>query len=312
MYYFTDELFLQHDTGRGHPENPARLDAILDRLHKQSWFNELQMLPRRFASQKELLSNHSAVHLENLAKTCQGTGGAFNADTIVSPESFDAAYLAAGAGLAASDAVMAADTAKSKKALLLVRPPGHHATRDQAMGFCLLNNIAICAHYLKTLGLRRIAILDWDVHHGNGTEESFYKDASVLYISIHQQPCYPGTGLIEDIGQGAGEGFNLNVPMDPGSRDIDYQSAIADQVLPRLQEFLPEILLLSAGFDAHIKDPLANQQLTSGFYEWVTRQVAQATQHSTMGRSISFLEGGYHHEALAESVELHAAALLNT
>ena len=308
MFYFYDDLFLRHDTGYGHPENPGRLEAVMEYLGRQDGFSKWELLPRRFATKKEILSNHTPALWEKLARLSQSGGGAVDSDTILGPESFDAAHLAAGSGLAAADAVLDPKQ-NGTSALLLLRPPGHHARRDQAMGFCLFNNIAICARYLKQKGIERIAILDWDVHHGNGTEESFYKDPDVLYISSHQHPCYPGTGQAADTGEGAARGCNLNVPLPPHSGDAEYKRVYENQIFPRLREFAPEFLLISAGFDAHSKDPLAQMQLSSGFFEWVTQGSLEAVAESSRKRCISFLEGGYHHEALAESCELHAAVL---
>lgn len=308
MLFFTDDLFLKHNTGSGHPENARRLESIMNRLIKQSWFNNLEMLPGRVASELEICLNHSKNHFDYVRQSWKNHRTSLDPDTVISENSFDAALLAAGAGLSAADAIM---DNKGKQASLLLRPPGHHAITNQSMGFCIFNNIAICARYLLERGIKKIVILDWDVHHGNGTQDSFYDESEVLFISLHQYPCYPGSGAAVETGKGRGAGFNLNLPLSPGSNDEDYKKIIIDRILPEIEKFEPEFLLISAGFDAHSADPLAQMELSSGFFEWVTTRVLKTTQSSTLGRTISFLEGGYNLNALAESVECHLSSMLN-
>lgn len=304
---FTDDLFLQHDTGLGHPETARRLSAIRDVLERQSYFGKFATLPRRFAEPEEVALVHQSAYIDTLRKFCQKDGGYLDGDTIVSSQSYDAACLAAGVGLAAADGLLAGEI---DRAILLVRPPGHHSLPKRAMGFCLFNNIAIAARQLRARGLERIAILDWDVHHGNGTEAVFYQDPSVLFISVHQYPFYPGTGAATDQGEGAGLGTTLNCPMPSGAGRAEYEKAFADQIVPKLREFRPQVLLISAGFDAHRRDPLASINLDTPSFEWMTAQVLSVAEEFCQGRVISFLEGGYDLTALAESVEAHCAAML--
>lgn len=304
--YFTDDLFLEHNTGDRHPENYRRLVAIREALERQDFFGRLLPLSRRVATAEEIALNHDPQYVDQVADFCRTRGGLLDADTVVSTKSHDAAALSVGAGLEAADRILAGEV---DRALLLLRPPGHHSLRTRAMGFCLFNNIAITARYLQSRGLDRIAILDWDVHHGNGTEASFYSDPEVLFISTHQYPFYPGTGAATDRGEGAGLGTTLNIPMAGGSDDADYRSAFENQVFPALQEFRPSVLLISAGFDAHRRDPLASINLTTEFFEWATARVLEIAREHSAGRVISFLEGGYDLSALAECVSAHAAAL---
>ena len=304
---FTDDLFLEHNTGPDHPENYQRLIHIRERLEKQKYYGKLKMLDRRFATPDQIGLIHDAKYVKLVKEFCDKQGGFLDGDTICSKRSYEAASLAAGAGLEAADKIIAGDISR---ALLLLRPPGHHSLQSRAMGFCLFNNIAICARHLQSLGLSNIAILDWDVHHGNGTEAVFYDDPSVLFISIHQYPHYPGTGAAEDTGEGAGTGYTLNIPMAEGSGVLEYQAAFRNSVLPKLKEFKPDALLVSAGFDAHKDDPLAGIMLTTASFEWMTVQVREFADEYCQGRLVSFLEGGYNLGALSDSVETHAAALL--
>ncbi|MBX7059429.1 MAG: histone deacetylase [Leptospirales bacterium] len=305
--FFYDELFLQHDTGPGHPETARRLSAIHDRLQQQSYFGQLAMLAPRRASVEELSLCHEPDYINAARQFCTKGGGRLDADTVVSGESYRAAELAAGAGLQAADAMLSGTI---DRAFLLLRPPGHHSLRSSSMGFCLFNNIAITARYLREKGLQRVAIIDWDVHHGNGTEAEFYEDPSVLFISTHQYPFYPGSGAAEDCGRGPGLGATLNVPMARGSGDADFRQAFGEQILPALDNFAPEALLISAGFDAHERDPLAALELKSSSYEWMTHRLREIAERHARGRMLSFLEGGYDLPALAESAEAHCAALL--
>ncbi|MCE9599851.1 MAG: histone deacetylase, partial [Spirochaetia bacterium] len=214
---------------------------------------------------------------------------------------------AAGAGIAAADAIRAGNL---DRALLLVRPPGHHSLHDRAMGFCLFNNVAICARHLQSIGFAKIAIVDWDVHHGNGTQDAFYNDPSVYFISLHQYPFYPGSGSAAERGQGNGHGFTLNIPMAAGRGDTEYKRAFKEQITPELDRFEPDFILISAGFDAHRDDPLAQMSLTAASYEWMSRELLEVAGRHCNGNIISFLEGGYDLEALADSVEAHAQTLL--
>lgn len=305
--FFTDDVFLRHDTGAAHPENIRRLEAIRARIEKQPYFGRFTQLTRREASLEEIGRVHAIDYAERVAEACRQGGGRLDADTSVSPDSYKAAVVAAGAGLEAADRV---DAGEIQRALLLLRPPGHHSLHDRAMGFCLFNNVAVAARHLQAKGYERIAILDWDVHHGNGTEATFYDDPGVLFISTHQYPFYPGTGAASDVGRGKGAGFTLNVPLAGGSDEADYRRAFDEQVMPKLEDYQPQILLISAGFDAHKADPLAGMRLETRSYEWMSRRVLEFADQHCKGRVISFLEGGYDLDALAESVDAHAQVLL--
>lgn len=305
--YFTDDLFLEHDTGRTHPEHSNRLRAIRERFEK-TLAGRFLKLKGRSATPAEVELIHDARYVQSLEAFCKRDGGYLDGDTPVSAKSYDAAMLAAGAGLEAADRIKAGEISR---ALLLVRPPGHHSLQDRAMGFCLFNNIAICARYLQSIGFQRPAIVDWDVHHGNGTQDSFYEDPSVFFASLHQFPFYPGTGAASETGTKAGLGATLNVPLSAGSGDERYRTAFTEQLLPALENFGPDVLLISAGFDAHRDDPLAGMELTAASYEWMTRDLGEFANRQCGGRMISFLEGGYNLKALADSVEAHAAAMLS-
>lgn len=304
---FIDELFLKHDTGDFHPESMHRLEAIWERLGKAGILDKFYRLEKRFATKEELQLVHKGDYIDYVRDLAAKGGGYLDGDTVVSKHSFEAATLAAGSGLEAVDKVLSGTI---DRALLLVRPPGHHSLSYRGMGFCLFNNVALAARYALKKGLKRIVILDWDVHHGNGTQDEFYKEKEVLFISIHQFPFYPGTGAIDETGEGEGKGYTLNVPLPRGSDDADYKKAFENTILPKIVEYEPELILVSAGFDAHKKDPLGGMELSSGMYEWMTEKITSIAGECCKGRVISFLEGGYSLPALAESVQLHAEVLL--
>lgn len=306
--FFTDDIFLEHDTGSGHPENYRRLVAVRERLEKQSYYGTLQPLARRQATVDEIALVHDADYVRRVDRFCSETGsGYLDPDTKVSAKSYEAAAISAGAGLEAADRMMSGELRRS---VLMLRPPGHHSLPGRAMGFCLFNNVAVCAQYLREHhGLDRVAIVDWDVHHGNGTEAMFYEDPDVLFISTHQYPFYPGTGAAKDTGRGAGQGATLNVPMAHGSGDAEFRTAFDEQIVPALEQFQPGALLISAGFDAHRADPLAALLLQSSSYEWMSRRLLGFADEHCQGRVISFLEGGYDLDALAESVDAHTAVM---
>jgi acetoin utilization deacetylase AcuC-like enzyme len=264
------------------------------------------------ADEKWPLLCHSLEHVKRIRDLCRAGGGMLDEDTPVCPVSYDIALLSLGSVLGCCDAVM---TGKAKRAFSAGRPPGHHAEPDRAMGFCLFSNVAIAAKYLqKTHGVGRVAIVDFDVHHGNGTQACLEDNPSVLFISLHQHPrtCYPGTGYEKEIGIGAGEGFTLNIPMRPRSDDEDYILAIQDRVVPALSDFRPEILLISAGFDGHRDDPLAHVNLSDDAFETMTSQLVQVANAHCGGRVVSALEGGYNLRALGRCVVRHLIALRDT
>ena len=306
--FIYDTQFLEHDTGAGHPERPARLTAALAQVHKSPWCGELRMLTAQPADLSWIETVHRLDYIRRAAAACkEGAPYLDTPDVVISARSFEVATLAVGAALTLADDVIAGHAANG---FALVRPPGHHAEREAALGFCLFNNIAVLARYLQRQhGLDKIAILDWDVHHGNGTQHSFEEDPSVLYISLHQYPYYPGTGGAGEIGTGRGRGATLNCPMPAGATDSAYEIAFVEQVLPRLALFKPEAILISAGFDAHRDDPLADVQLSTDCYAWMTARVLEVAAQYAGGRVISLLEGGYHLSRTAECIERHVAVL---
>ncbi len=292
------ERFMEHRPPGYHPENPQRLKVIYEYLEK-NWNNGFLDLPSREAVDDEILLIHTRTYLDEVKGT-EGTSGHFDADTYYSQKSFRTALLAVGSILNAVDAVVRKDV---QSAFAFVRPPGHHAERDRAMGFCIFNNVAIAARYAQQRhGIKRILIVDWDLHHGNGTQWAFYSDPSVLYFSTHQYPYYPGTGAINECGSGEGEGFNINVPLKPGMTDSDYSEIFKRILVPVCYEFKPEFIIVSAGFDAHRDDPLGGMALTEKGYGRMTEILLSLAERFANGRLILTLEGGYHLEALKNSV----------
>ena len=253
----------------------------------------------RPATRGELLRVHSVDHLATIDATA-GRAVALDPDTYTSPDSRDVALLASGAAMVAAERVLDASPSAPAHAFALVRPPGHHAERDRAMGFCLYNNVAVAAAHALALGVRRVAIVDYDVHHGNGTQWIFYDDPRVLYISTHQHPFYPGSGAAEEAGHGPGEGFTVNVPLEAGATDGDYQAVFSALILPVLDQFAPELLLVSAGFDAHERDPIARMRLSTLGYASLTRQLCDVAKRHSRDRSVWVTEGGYDLRALEE------------
>ena len=264
--------------------------------------------PRR-ATDQEITRIHDADYLTSIKETA-GRAVALDPDTFTSPGTFEAVYLAAGAAVTAVDHVM--DGGAGTRAMALVRPPGHHAERNRAMGFCLFNNIAIAAAHARARGLKRVAVVDYDVHHGNGTQWSFYSDPSVLFVSSHQYPYYPGTGAAGDTGTGAGTGFTVNLPMSAGATDADYELAYTKVALPVLAQFRPELILISAGFDAHMNDPLAGMRVTSPYFGHLTAAIADIANTHCAGKLVAVTEGGYDLVALAESLRATIGALEST
>ena len=297
-----------HEPGPGHPERPARLAAIERRLAEVGLIGDLDPAEAAPAARAAIELVHPGTHIEHVEREVN-SGAAFvdSADANVGPGSFDAALLAAGGALLAVDRVA---SGAWKNAFVAVRPPGHHAEESRAMGFCLFNNVALAArHIQRAHGLRKVAILDWDVHHGNGTQHIFERDPDVFYASLHQYPHYPGTGAADERGLGDGEGSVLNCPMAPGTGDYEWLAAFETEVLPALDAFGPEFLLISAGFDAHARDPLSATLLTESAFERMTVQALALAADKCGGRVVSVLEGGYDLEGLARSVEAHVRAL---
>jgi acetoin utilization deacetylase AcuC-like enzyme len=288
---------LAHDT-RGHPEQPARISAIEAALDARDWLGfEREQAPA--IARERLESVHPASYIESIERFCAAGGGLLDLDTVASPGSWDAALHAAGGAARAVDALCGGDAAR---AFCGLRPPGHHAEPDRAMGFCLFNNVAVAARQaLDVHGVERVLVLDWDVHHGNGTNDIFNRTDAVLYASIHQSPLYPGTGPIADVGEGAGEGFTVNLPVPAGSGEDRWLSLVEHVVAPIARSYRPGLVLISAGFDGHRDDPLADCDLTDGSYAALAAAMRSLADelHAPLG---IVLEGGYDLRALAGSV----------
>ncbi|HUV82830.1 MAG TPA: histone deacetylase [archaeon] len=297
--------FLKHDIG-SHPENAGRLVAIMNGLEKTGLIDSLIRIEPILANIEQIRYIHSSDYIQ-MVKDFSSIGMPLDPDTPTLEHSFKTALLAAGGVIAAVDAVIGG----LDSVFALVRPPGHHAEPDRGMGFCLFNNVAIAARYAQAQGLEKVLIVDWDVHHGNGTQKAFYEDDSVLYFSIHQSPHFPGTGKINEIGSGKGEGFTINVPLPQGAEDADYLYVFEKVLLPISRKFRPDIILVSAGQDGHRDDPLAGMNLTSEGYALMTGVVQSLAEELSGGRLILALEGGYNHKALADSVISIFLALLN-
>jgi len=301
--------YLKHDTGVGHPERPARLSSLVNHLLTRPEWHSQMHIRSRTATIENLALVHPEKHVRLIETRCKsGETILDQGDTHACRESFDIALLAAGGVLEAVDGVARGDF---RSVFCAVRPPGHHAETATVMGFCLFNNVAVGARYAqKHHGIGRVAIVDWDVHHGNGTQEIFHEDPSVLYISLHQYPFYPGTGAESERGFGKGEGFTVNCPMKAGSGEKEYLQAFQKTIVPALDQFKPELLLISAGFDAHKDDPLAGIELTEESFSKMTKMLMDVADRYCEGRIVSVLEGGYDLAALARSVEVHVRGLL--
>ena len=306
-----DQRFQKHLAGAGHPERPERLIAIEQALGEAGLTEQCQPLTVQPADIETILRIHSEPYRKRLSEACQeGLPFIDAADSGICPESYDIALLAVGSCLEAVDAVMAG---RVHNAFCAVRPPGHHAEADRSMGFCMFNNIAIAAgHLLAKHELSRVMILDFDVHHGNGTQHTFESDGRVFYCSLHGHPAYlyPGTGFAEENGKGKGVCTTLNLPMMPSEGDESYRTAFDEKFLPVAHAFAPEFVLISAGFDAHRDDPLAFIELEDESFDWMTRALCDLAGQHAGGRLISFLEGGYNLPALGRSVVKHVSVLL--
>ena len=310
----TADLFANHITPPGHPERPERAEAM--QVVASEWSGRGgQILAPRPATDEELARVHRADYIESI-KATRGKATMLDPDTFTSPDTEDIARTAAGAVVVAVEwalggAEQAASSrphrgdlppraADAKRAFVLVRPPGHHAESDRAMGFCFYNSIAVGAAAARARGLRRVAIVDYDVHHGNGTQAMFYGDPSVLFVSSHQYPFYPGTGAAREIGEGEGSGYTVNFPMEVGATDADFDTVYREAVIPVLEQYRPELLLISAGFDAHERDPLAGMRMTTNGYAQLTARLLAAADKLCDGRVVLVTEGGYDTSALAE------------
>jgi acetoin utilization deacetylase AcuC-like enzyme len=292
----------------GHPESPQRF-AHFDRLTQDPLGKRIRIFPEQVCALDPILQVHAPEYLKSLEQLCLSGGGFLDyGDTFATPATFQAALTAAGSTLSLLEWVLEAE---SRAGFALVRPPGHHATRNRAMGFCLLNNIAIAARQARNLGVQRVMIVDFDVHHGNGTQEIFNQDPSVLYVSTHQAGIYPGSGAWSDIGTGPGEGYSVNVPLPAGSGDEVFNQVFDEIIIPVATSFKPELLLVSAGYDAHWNDPLARLHLTTAGYYAIAGALHQIATEHTGGRSLFVLEGGYDPAGLAVNIEATLRALAN-
>jgi acetoin utilization deacetylase AcuC-like enzyme len=298
----THERFLDHSAGHGHPERPARLEAVLAGARLGGVDEALIPITPRPATREELERVHPAPYLDAMQRLCESGGGRIDADTAVNDASFDAATLAAGAGLVAIDALRRGE---ASAAFCAVRPPGHHATATRAMGFCVVNNVAVAAAALEASG-ERVVIVDYDAHHGNGTEAVFYRNPKVLYVSFHEYPLYPGTGALNEVGDGLGLGSTVNLPFPEGTTGDVYLRAVDDVVAPIVRGFHPTWLIISAGFDGHRRDPLTGLELSAGDYGLLTTRLLE---FAPPGRRLVMLEGGYDLQALADSTASTLAAL---
>jgi len=292
--YITDDIYLQHDTGAMHPESPQRLQAI-NRAIEPLQDSLLLRSPIK-VSERILELVHPPEHIEKIQSTCE-YGGSIDSDTICSTDSYDAAAMAVGAGVVALDGIKAGEF---QRAFCAVRPPGHHATPTQAMGFCLFNNIAIAARYAQSIGYEKVMIIDFDVHHGNGTQDTFFEDDSVFYFSSHQAFAYPGTGAEAHRGVSKGEGYTANFLMMPESRDSELLDIYENDLPPFIDSFEPDIILVSAGYDLHESDPLAQLNITTKGIKTMVRGILDSRDVPF----VFFLEGGYDVNALGENVKV--------
>ncbi len=295
-----DPIYLKHDTG-SHIENAGRLEAVLAHLEQTGLRPQLTAIKPRAASAEELLLVHDKQYISHVQSAAHQGGGWLDPDTVISPDSYEAALYAAGGVMAATEAVMNGEV---NSAFALVRPPGHHATAHHAMGFCLFNNVAIAARYaLAQYKLERISIIDFDVHHGNGTQEAFYEDPRVLYISTHQYPFYPGTGWFDETGSGRARGTTINIPLPAGSGDVEYLQSFSQIIIPAARRFDPQLILVSAGYDAHWADGIASMQVSVAGFAQMVRMIKELADELCNGRLALTLEGGYNLPTLAASIK---------
>jgi len=298
LILISSDRFVEHQTPPGHPEGPERAE-VMEAVARR-WRNRGgEVVAPRQATHEQLARVHDADYLRRISETA-GRAVALDQDTYTSPESHEIALLAAGAAI---DAIERAMRGSHQTALALVRPPGHHAECDRAMGFCLYNNVAVAAAHARAIGAGRVAIVDFDVHHGNGTQHRFEEDPAVMYVSIHQWPYYPGTGASDETGVGQGKGFTVNLPLEAGAADADYRLLFEEVVVPVLRQFKPDVLLVSAGFDAHERDPLASMRLTTASFGAMTLELRRVAEECCNGRMALVTEGGYDLRALAASLD---------
>lgn len=304
--YVLDEVFTHHRAPAGHPERPARAEAVRDALLTAGVKERGQQVAIRLARDEELARVHTGGYLDQLTQAVPGNTGWLDADTYYSPGTWNAALAAAGSVTELTTRVLAGEL---KSGLAVVRPPGHHAESNRAMGFCIINNVAVAAAAARAAGAARVAILDWDVHHGNGTQEIFWEDPSVMYLSVHQFPFYPGTGAPEEIGGARARGTTVNVGLPAGSGDRDYLAAFDHVLVPALRRFRPDLILVSAGFDAHHADPLAAMRVTRMGFSSMASRMRAAADELCGGRWVVALEGGYDLGGLGEGTTASLAAI---
>ena len=304
------EIYLKHETGHRHPEKPQRLTAIMETLETTGLLDKLLLIEPAPAERSFLELCHTSRYIDEFKSAVEHSDPFLNSpECILSPATFEVALCAVGGVLKGIDKVIEGTV---RNCFCAVRPPGHHAESYRAMGFCFFNNVAIAARYLqKQHAIERIVVIDWDVHHGNGTQYMFDKDPTIYFVSFHQDPssCYPGTGKVSETGYGQGKGFTQNFPMPAGAGEEEYLKAL-EKVEQAMEKFRPQFVLISAGFDAHVSDPLAHVSLTTKGYEELTRGIKSIAEGYAEGRLVSVLEGGYNLEALADSVEKHIRVLM--
>ncbi len=306
--FVTSPAFLQHDTGPGHPERPGRLQAVHERIGAAGLLDELDVLQAAPVDLSWIDAVHAPGHSTGIREAIEGGTSSFDGDTLVSAGSWDAALRAAGGALQAADRIMAGQWSN---AFVAARPPGHHAEASRVMGYCLFNNVVITARYLqKHHGLERIAILDWDVHHGNGTQHLTEDDPTIHFTSLHQFPHYPGTGAAGECGHGDGAGSVVNCPMEAGDGDDEYLRVFDARALTAIESFDPEFILISAGFDPHLRDPLSATRVSAEGFRRMSLGITDLARTRCSGKVLSLLEGGYDLLGLAESVEAHISTLL--
>lgn len=305
--YILDEIFVQHRAPSGHPERPARVEAVRDALLEAGIKSRGTQIATRAASDEELARIHDGAYLSELERVVPGKTGWLDPDTYFSPQTWTAARAAAGSACELATRVLSGELSSG---IAVVRPPGHHATRDSAMGFCLLNNVAAAAAAVRAAGAARVAIVDWDVHHGNGTQDIFWDDPDVLYMSVHQFPYYPGTGAPTEIGGPNALGATLNVGLPAGSRDSDYAAVFDHVFAPKLASFAPDLILISAGFDAFEHDPLAGMRVTHAGFAAMAARLRRSAEQLSNGRIVAVLEGGYDLEGLGGGMTATLNALV--